>query len=75
MTTYPSRKLAVESTQFDPDCDVANKTVEVSSYVRDMIGGLRGLTRRSTQKDLAVLDHLLAMAEEEASKLATHVYH
>jgi hypothetical protein len=33
------------------------------------------LTRQAGQKDLAFLDYLLAMAEEESGCLAAHVYH
>jgi hypothetical protein len=51
-----------------------NRTRATASYAADMLKGLRQLTRVG-QKDLAFLDYLLAMAEEEAACLAANVYH
>jgi hypothetical protein len=36
---------------------------------------VRQLTRQAGQKDLAFLEYLLAMAEEESGCLAANVYH
>ena len=52
-----------------------NKTLHISSYVHTMLKGIRELTRQSGQKDLKYLDYLLAVAEDEASNLASKPYH
>ena len=51
-----------------------NPTIEISSYALSIIGGLRSITKRSG-KDLEFLDYLLAMAQEEASRLRMATRH
>ena len=55
--------------------EAAPSTTDVSSYIADMIKGLRELTRKPDGREMAFLDYLLAMAEDEACKLGSNVYH
>jgi hypothetical protein len=75
MSSYRTRKTA---TKVDPPAAETatgtNKTVELATYVGELLKGMRQLTRQG-QKDLAFLDYLLAMAEEESGCLAANVYH
>ncbi len=50
-------------------------TMDVAMQVLEAAKGLRQMTRLAGQRDLAFLDYLLAMAEDEASKLAERAYH
>lgn len=50
-------------------------TVEIAGYVSDTVKGIRRLTKRTGSRDLAFLDYLLALAEQEAESLASNVYH
>lgn len=50
-------------------------TPEIAGYVTDSLKGIRRLTKRTGRKDLAFLDYLLALAEQEADSLASNVYH
>jgi hypothetical protein len=50
-------------------------TVEIAGYVADTVKGIRRLTKRTGRRDLAFLDYLLALAEQEAEGLASNVYH
>jgi hypothetical protein len=50
-------------------------TVEIAGYVADSLKGIRRLTKRTGRKDVAFLDYLLALAEQEADSLASNVYH
>ena len=50
-------------------------TVDIASYAVALIKGVRKLTKQPRQKDLTFLDNLLAMAEEEAAHLSSHIYH
>ena len=59
----------------NPDDLNSLETIDVASYIASIIKGIRGLTRRPTHKDLNFLDQLLAIAEEEASILASRIYH
>lgn len=52
----------------------ADRTVELAAYVGELLRGVRQLTRQAGQKELAFLDYLLAMAEEESGCLAANVY-
>ena len=53
----------------------ASNVAETALYVHAALQELRKLTRLTDKKDLKFLDYLLAVAEEEAQKLASHVYH
>ena len=53
----------------NPQADAASP-MDVATYVLEAAKGLRRITRQSAHRDLAFLDYLLAMAEDEASKLA-----
>lgn len=57
------------------DSDTVPATTDVASYVADMVKGLRELTGEAGARELAFLDYLLAMAEDEATKLGSNVYH
>jgi len=76
MSSYRTRKTA---TKVDPPAvetaPGTNKTVELATYVGELLKGVRQLTRQAGQKDLAFLEYLLAMAEEESGCLAANVYH
>ena len=76
MSSYRTRTTAIK---VDPltvaTVSGANPTVELAAYVGELLKGVRQLTRQSGQKDLAFLDYLLAMAEEESGCLAANVYH
>jgi hypothetical protein len=76
MSSYRTRKTA---TKVNPPAVEAapgiNKTVELATYVGELLKGVRQLTRQAGQKDLAFLEYLLAMAEEESGCLAANVYH
>jgi hypothetical protein len=76
MSSYRTRKTA---TKVDPPAVEAasgiNKTIELATYVGELLKGVRQLTRQAGQKDLAFLEYLLAMAEEESGCLAANVYH
>lgn len=50
-------------------------TLEVANYVLETAKGLRNVTRLAGRRDLAFLDYLLAMAEDEATNLAARAYH
>jgi hypothetical protein len=50
-------------------------TPEIAGYVTDSLKGIRRLTKRTGRKDIAFLDYLLALAEQEADSLASNVYH
>lgn len=50
-------------------------TIEIAGYVADTLKGIRRLTKRTGSRDLAFLDYLLALAEQEAESLASNVYH
>lgn len=50
-------------------------TIEVATYIADMLKGMRHLAKRAGSTDLNFLNYLLAMAEDEASKLAANAYH
>jgi hypothetical protein len=64
VVALPGRQAATEP----------SPTMATATYAADMLKGLRQLTRVG-RKDLAFLDYLIAMAEEEAACLATNVYH
>ncbi len=49
--------------------------IEIGSYVRDLVQGMRRLTQRIDQRDVRFLDYLLAIVEEEARKVAENSYH
>lgn len=76
MSSYRTRQTA---TKVDPPAvqtpSETNKTVEVATYVGELVKSVRQITRVAGQKDLAFLDYLLAMAEEESGCLAANVYH
>ena len=76
MSSYRTRKTAIK---VDPpsveSATGANRTIELATYVGELLKGVRQLTRQTGQKDLAFLDYLLAMAEEESGCLAANVYH
>jgi hypothetical protein len=58
------------------DSDTVPATADVASYVADMVKGLREVTGGAgARRDLGFLDYLLAMAEDEATKLCSNVYH
>ena len=57
------------------DMHKPSETVEISQYALDIICGVRRLTRSAEGRDLKFLDYLLAMAEDEASKLSSRSYH
>jgi hypothetical protein len=75
MSSYRIRQLA---TKVDPPgvegSIQANPTIETATYVADMLKGVRQMSRAGS-RDLALLDYLLAMAEEEAACLAANIYH
>ena len=76
MSSYRTRKTAAKVDL--PAVEMAagtNKTVELATYVGELLKGVRQLTRQAGQKDFAFLDYLLAMAEEESGCLAANVYH
>jgi hypothetical protein len=76
MSSYRTRKAAIKVDL--PTVEAATepgKTVELAIYVGELLKGVRQLTRQAGRKDLAFLDYLLAMAEEESGCLAAHVYH
>jgi hypothetical protein len=50
-------------------------TAEIAGFVADSLKGIRRLTKRTGRKDLAFLDYLLALAEQEADSMASNVYH
>jgi hypothetical protein len=76
MSSYRTRKTAIK---VDPPSvegvTGANRTIELATYVGELLKGVRQLTRQAEQKDLAFLDYLLAMAEEESGCLAANIYH
>jgi len=74
MSSYRTRTTAIK---VDPPTVATggNPTVELATYVGELLKGVRQLTRQTGQKDLAFLDYLLAMAEEESGCLAANVYH
>ena len=76
MSSYRTRTAAIK---VDPSMVAtvagANPTIELATYVGELLRGVRQLTRQSGHKDLAFLDYLLAMAEEESGCLAANVYH
>jgi hypothetical protein len=76
MSSYRTRTAAIK---VDPPMVTtvagANPTGELATYVGELLKGVRQLTRQAGQKDLAFLDYLLAMAEEESGCLAANVYH
>ena len=53
----------------------ASNVAETALYVHSALSELRKLTRLSDKKDLKFLDYLLAVAQDESQKLASHVYH
>lgn len=62
------------------ECDAkaqpsANATIEISCYVLEIINGLRRVTKGAGPKDIVFLDYLLAMAEDEASRLSSCAFH
>ncbi len=76
MSSYRTRKTAIKVEL--PKVDTAtgaNRTVELATYVGELLRGMRQLTRQTEQTDLAFLDYLLAMAEEESGCLAANIYH
>ena len=76
MSSYRTRKTASKVDL--PAAETApgtNRTVELATYVGELLKGVRLLTQQAGQKDLAFLEYLLAMAEEESGCLAAHVYH
>jgi hypothetical protein len=76
MSSYRTRRTA---TKVGPPtvetATTADRTVELAAYVGELLRGVRQLTRQAGQKELAFLDYLLAMAEEESGCLAANVYH
>jgi hypothetical protein len=76
MSSYRTRKTATKvdlpAVETVPE---TSKTVELATYVGELLKGVRQLTRQAGQKDLAFLEYLLAMAEEESGCLAANVYH
>ena len=76
MSSYRTRKTAVK---VDPPVAEAisgtSQTVEIATYLAEMLKGVRRLTEQSGRKDLAFLAYLLAMAEEESGCLAANAYH
>ena len=76
MSSYRTRKTAVKVDPPTVDTTTGTtRTVELAAYVGELLKSVRQLTRQAGQKDLAFLDYLLAMAEEESGCLAAHVYH
>jgi hypothetical protein len=76
MSSYRTRRTATKVGP--PMVETAtggDRTVELAAYVGELLRGVRQLTRQAGQKDLAFLDYLLAMAEEESGCLAANVYH
>ena len=76
MISYRTRKDATKVAL--PDVRApgdTNKTVEVAAYIGELVRSVRQITRVAGQKDLAFLDYLLAMAEEESGCLAANAYH
>ena len=76
MSSYRTRTTAIK---VDPPtvatATEGNPPVELATSVGELLKGVRQLTRQTGQKDLAFLDYLLAMAEEESGCLAANVYH
>lgn len=64
-----------KSPQRGPRRQQKPETCDVASYTLSILKGVRRLTRQSGNKDLTFLDYLLAIAEDEASNLASRVYH
>ena len=48
---------------------------EVAAYTCDLLKAARRVVRKRGSKQFAFLDYLLAMGEQEASNLASNVYH
>lgn len=48
---------------------------EAAAYTCDLLKAARRVVRNRGSKQFAFLDYLLAMGEQEASNLATNVYH
>ncbi len=48
---------------------------EVAAYTRDLLKSARRVVRKRGSQQFAFLDYLLAMGEQEASNLASNVYH
>jgi hypothetical protein len=48
---------------------------EVAAYTHDLLKAARRVVRNRGSKQFAFLDYLLAMGEQEASNLASNVYH
>ena len=48
---------------------------EVAAYTCDLLKAARRVVRNRGSKQFAFLDYLLAMGEQEASNLASNVYH
>jgi hypothetical protein len=59
----------------DPRRQRSPETSDVASYALSILQGVRRVTRQSGNKDLTFLDYLLAIAEDEASNLASRIYH
>jgi hypothetical protein len=76
MSSFRTRKTAIKvDAPTGETPSGANGTVELAAYVGELLRGVRQLTRHAGQKDLAFLDYLLAMAEEESGCLTANVYH
>ena len=76
MSSYRTRKTATKvDLPMAEGTPGTNRTVELAIYVGELLKGVRQLTRQTEQKDLAFLDYLLAMAEEESGCLAANIYH
>ncbi len=65
LPTKPSKEAA----------DTVLSTADIAAYIADMVSGMRELTKGPGTRELGLLDYLLAVAEDEASKLAVNVYH
>lgn len=52
-----------------------SSTVEIASYVEEMMKGLRQVTRNKDRRDFKFLNYLLALAEQEAATLSSRSYH
>ena len=50
-------------------------SVDIASYIAELLRGVRHFTKPTGRKDLASLDRLLAMTEDEASRLSSSSYH
>ena len=48
---------------------------EVAAYTCDLLKAARRVVRKRGSNQFAFLDYLLAMGEQEASNLASNVYH